>query len=558
MEDLEVEQKREKLKSYLTKNHALIFVGIFIFAIVIRLYYFFLTKSQPLWWDEADYMAYAKNLAGFNTDWIITIPHNSFFPYLGAGLLKFGFSELILRFILLILPSILLVYLTYKICILLYEDKRIALISSFLMATLWAILFNSMRFHLGVPALFFGFLAIYVFFQGYEKRQKIFGKINPNWAVPLTVFLVVLTYSIRRSYFIFGLFFFVYLLLTKKPKELIRDKYNWIGLGIFIFLILLVENLIFISSAGEVASIYYNSDTLFSLIPLQVFGGYFDNISNQNFSILLYLFWFGFFVLLTRIALHLGYFRKSESKKIRGDLFAALMIILTLSYFLFFQKQSGSFGEPRWYFPLILGAFISISHGTLFITDRVKKYSKPIAIILLVLLIGFGGYYQIAHADSIIKNRIGSYVGIREAGLFVNEIASKEDKIITASLPQAAYYSDRSVIYPAGLLGEGNSEISQDEFLAEVEKDPDLKYLIITFSEPNYPDWMVSVQHFRNDQTGQTGVGLWEIPFLDTRINFVTGEQDIKQSVSFGELEFRIVNVIGDAFIYEIVRTGSP
>ena len=35
------------------------------------------------------------------------------------------------------------------------------------------------------------------------KKEKIFGKIDPKWAIPLTVLFVVLTYSIRRGYFLF-------------------------------------------------------------------------------------------------------------------------------------------------------------------------------------------------------------------------------------------------------------------------------------------------------------------------------------------------------------------
>ena len=100
--------RTEKLKNWLKEPSNFIFVVIFLLGIAIRIYYFSLTKSQPLWWDEADYMAYAKNLAGIgNVDWIISSKHNSLFPYLVAALFKFGFSEISIKFLLELLPSIL-------------------------------------------------------------------------------------------------------------------------------------------------------------------------------------------------------------------------------------------------------------------------------------------------------------------------------------------------------------------------------------------------------------------------------------------------------------------
>ena len=49
-----IEKKKEKIKSFFDNKEMLIFIGIFTFAIVIRLYYFFVTNGQPLWWDEAE------------------------------------------------------------------------------------------------------------------------------------------------------------------------------------------------------------------------------------------------------------------------------------------------------------------------------------------------------------------------------------------------------------------------------------------------------------------------------------------------------------------------
>src|SRR3989338_8017051 len=193
-----MEIKKDKIKAFLKNKHNLAFVLILLFAIGIRLYYFDITKDQAIWWDESDYLAYAKNLAGYHSNWIITTQHNSLYPYLAALFFQLNLSEVIVKFFLQFIPSILSVVLVYFICKEMYEDKRIALIASFLMAVLWEHLFNTVRFHIDILALFTGLLAIYVFWKGYEKKEKIFGKINPNWAIPLTVILSILTYTVRR------------------------------------------------------------------------------------------------------------------------------------------------------------------------------------------------------------------------------------------------------------------------------------------------------------------------------------------------------------------------
>src|SRR3989344_3878454 len=119
-----IEEKKEKLKNLFTDKNKLILLAIIVFAFAIRLYYFFLTKNQPLWWDEADYMAYAKNLAGIENGWIVTSAHNSIFPFIVSLFFKFGFSEVMIKFFVAFIPSIVLVLVTYFLCIEIFEDKK--------------------------------------------------------------------------------------------------------------------------------------------------------------------------------------------------------------------------------------------------------------------------------------------------------------------------------------------------------------------------------------------------------------------------------------------------
>lgn len=530
---------KQKFVNWFKDPYNKIFLGILLFAIAIRIFYFILTKDQPLWWDESDYLAYAKNLANLGGDWIVTAQHNSLYPFIIAGLFMFGLGEPAIKFILQIIPSILSVWLVYAICNEMYKDKRIGLISSFLMATLWVVVFNSMRFHVGIPGVFTGLLAIYVFWQGHENKKKIFGKINPAWAVPLTVFLVMLTYSIRRGYFVFGAFILIYMLFTKNWKKLIKDKYNWIGLGLAAVLLFLIEIFVFFAGAGEVGSTYFHPENPISLASMGIFnsffslGGFIQNIS-------FYLFLIGTIMIIGSVVLYSGHLKKSKDRKAFADLFLLISIVITLINFIFVLRLQ-VVGEPRWYLPLALGAFIAVSKGTLLIADNLKKYGKSLAIITILLLVGFGGYYQIQAADDVIKPRIPSFSGIKEASLYVKDISSSEDIIVSQPVPQTIYYSERKVMQPEHIAGVKGSDYILGDFIEGVKENPNAKYLLVSFSEPGHPDWMVQ-------RTNE----LWYIPFMDTRINFATGEQNIRPDITYEGVKFTLLDVKQDVFIYEI------
>ncbi len=546
---LEAEKRKDKIKNWLKNPHNLIFILILIFAFIIRLYYFNLTKTQPLWWDESDYLAYAKNLAGFPANWIITTQHSSLYPYMAAIFFKFGMSEAIAKFFLQIMPSIFSVLLVYLICNAMCKDKRVALISAFLMAIFWDHLFETMRFHIDVLGLFLGLLSIYVFWQGYENKDKIFGKIDAKWAIPITIIFVILTYTIRRGYFLFGIFFLVHMLATRKWTDLIKDKYNWISLALLVFLFFLAEKFIFISQIGGVSGTYFHPENKINLLPLGVFPAYFSS-SSSILSILLYLFWIGLLLIISNIFLSFDYIKKTRNSMARSDLFNLIAIIVTLAFFILIIRTPDVFGEPRWFFPLALAAFISISRASIFLTDLIKPYNKYVALIILVALLGIGGYYELKIADSSIKNKITSFDGIKQASLYLREISNENDLIVSVAVPQVIYYAERNVVQPDKIAQwtESGDTVPLENFLSAVSNAPETKYLLISFSQPGHPDWMTRV-YANNGQ-----VAAWEIPFMDTKIDFVNKQQDIKQSKNFEDITFNLINIKQDVFIYEIKR----
>lgn len=552
----EAEGKREKLKTWLKNPYNFLFVLVMIVAVLLRLYYFFLTKNQPLWWDESDYLAYAKNLAGYNVNWIVTAKHNSLFPFLVAALFKIGLEEEITKFILQITSSILTVLLTYLISIEMYKDKRIGLIASMLMATFWVHLFNSMRFHVGIPALLFGLASIWIFWKGYEKKEKILGMIDPRWSMPIVAFLVVLTYSIRRGYFLFGVFIAIHLLTTKRITELIKDKYNWIALAVGLILLFLTEKFIFISGIGSVASSYTHTEKPINFFtPLGVFPSYFNSLSSLP-SVLLYLFWLGIILGLYSIFISFETLRAKKYYETRSDWFNLIAIICTLLFFALVLRVDKIFGEPRWYLPLAFSSFIFVARGATFIADTVGTHNKKIANIVLAALVISGAYYELQHADMIIKAKIPSFEGIKQAGLFLKETASDDDIILVVPVPQTAYYSEKPNVININQFVNwtgNNYEMPFELALEKIKETPEAKYLIVTFSEPNHPYWMKKPIIAQDPSTGQQRLAGWQIPFMNSTI--LSNKQDIKQEVSYGNITFKLLTIKQDALVYEIIRS---
>ena len=251
-----------------------------------------------------------------------------------------------------------------------------------------------------------------------------------------------------------------------------------------------------------------------------------------------------------------GLIKNKKNYETRADLFNFLIILITLLFFIFILRSQNSFGEPRWYFPLLFSSLICVGRASTFFYNVLKNQHKKLAIIILIVMVVFGGYYQVKHADFIIDIKIDSYFGIKEAGLFLKENSfDKNSLVIVAAQPQMAYYSELEVIHPVSFSGwDGTNEDSPfEDFIIALEDTPNAKYVVVTFSEPGQPSWMAQSTYVQ-ENSGKA-FQVWEIPFTNTKVNFGTGEQDIKQSIAYENIKFKLLAIKQEVFIYEISRT---
>ena len=453
--------EKEKLKLFLKENLPIILI--LLFGFIVRIYYLILTKNQSEWYDSGEYLSTGLHWF-FNIPYDINPQRPILFPLMEGILLNFGASETLLKIILELIPSTLLILISYLIVKEMY-NKRLALLVALFTSVFWLILFNTVRLHADIPLLFFGYLAILFFWRGYVKKEK-------NYYIWLTGIFIALAFLTKLTGALFGIIIFVFLLFVDKIKFL-RNKHLWISLVLMLLVIL--PYLIWQNNT-------YNN-------PLAFFAG--SHVTRDPGGILSYkpigwhvlnflpwmlhtpyfiLFIIGILTLYTLI-LSFDLILKNKSQENYNDLFIFLWVFLTLVYFIFLERDA----EDRWLLPITLPLLILAGKGLYFIYDIIKKYQKHAAIAVFVILILIGGYFQLSRASEIINAKKDSYQEVKEASLWIKENSNPEDIIFSKSSTQMTYYARRQV------LGFGGNET---EFKGEIKKYKP-KYIVFSVFEPH-------------------------------------------------------------------------
>src|SRR3989344_5273844 len=366
------EIKKNKSKEFLKNNLPIILILCLGFA--IRVYYFILTKNQAEWYDSGEYLSMASHWA-FNLPYEFNSQRPPLFPLMEALFLKLGFGDNLLKFIVEVVPSTLLILISYLIVKEMY-NKKLALLTSFFISIFWLILlpyFIWQNNTFGSPTAFL-FASHVTYDPGGITSYKPIGWYVLNW----------IPWLLHTPYFI-------------------------------LFLIGLI--------------------TLYTLF------------------------------------LSLDLILKNKSNEKYNDLLIFLWILLTLTYFIFLERDA----EDRWLLPIALPLLILVSKGLYFVYDLIKKYQKQVAVSVFIILILIGGYFQLARASETINDKKDSYKEVRESSLWIKENSNPDDIIFSKSLTQVTYYAQRQV------FGFGGNET---EFKNDVKKYKP-KYIVFSIFEPH-------------------------------------------------------------------------
>lgn len=466
-----IQKRKDNLKKFFfgwVKDHYdKAFLGVLIVAISIRLYYFFMTLNQPVWWDEAEYLNMAKAMAfGLKYEFLSVRP--VLFSLIIAGFYKFTSSEFLPRIFLLIL-SIASVIGTYLVGKEIY-DKQTGLIASSLMSVFYLNLFFSFRLLVDLISLTF-FIFSSLFFYKYLKKNS-----NKDLYIGTVIIAVGTLFRITTAVFLFCFLF--YLLFTQRLSFL-KKKELWIA-GIIFILILSpyllwgyfkFNGLIITQAArwnapkdNSIENVWWN------------LSSYLRSFSTYLSWPLLILFFLGA-LSICRIFLGIDLFIKGKMKNINKELFLILLFIFPL---LITSISFDHHIEDRYILNSFLALFIISGQFILTIYDYLKKKKKIFAIIFLIILLSFIFYFQLKSADSLIKLKETSYLEIKEAGLWFKEHSNATDIMISGSVPQMKYYSNREIL---------NFPSTEQEFESMLSSDESIKFFMISGIE-QHPDWV--------------------------------------------------------------------
>ncbi len=481
--DDRLQRKREKIIQWLKNPYNLTLTIVLISIILLRFYYFWMTKNQPVWWDESEYLSAAKSYAGI-IDYKLESLRLPGLPLLLSifYIIKIT-QEPVIRFFIGFIPSIMLLFVFYFLIKEMYSDKKIALISVIILGVLWENLFYSNRFQTENISIIFEFLALLIFFKVYLKKEKL-GIITPGLSLFWIILFSAISFFIRPGNITFFPSLLVFLIIIHQHYFL-DGKHKKVSYTLLIALTVSAFLIFFNLKSIPIIGANYHPDWKLGWSSLNIFSGYYESVIPNTPPIFLYAFLLGLalavintFAIIDRIK---NLCRDNNYMNFKSDIFNLLLFFSVLFIFIFIIRAPGI--EYRWFFMILPPILVFTSKGMVsfseFIGDFIKN--KKIAIIIILIMLSLGVYNQVVHADSIIKNKLNSYSQLRDAGIWIRENSEPEDVVLSRSLPQTVYYSERKVFT--------FSQINESEFFELVNKT-NPKYMLETAFEPHHlPKW---------------------------------------------------------------------
>ena len=442
---------------FLNRQH-LILIIVLTALLAIRLYYFLITKNQPLWFDEAEYMNLARYWAFGQPFFGLNAARPLIFPILLAVLVKLGATESVVRLVPLfaaVFSSLML----YKVGKDMF-DFKVGIFSAVMLGVFWSFLFYSFRILVDTLIALLFLFSVYLFWAGWEQnKRKLLWLLGPVLVVTvLTKFSAILLVFVIVAY-----------ILITNWKSLFQNKDAWIGAGLG--LVVLIPFLLFeYFRFGSPLAFYLKAIPQRGGLELslwQNFSAYMQGITLVNL-VFLALFILGL-LMLYKLFIGFDLLLRGE-KSLRPDLFIFLWLVIGIIVFTWFGVSPQLGLEERWFFIIYPVIFLFSAKGLGAIFDFVKKYNRYVAVIAVIALVAFGGYQNLAQADALIKNRLTSYVEIQQAGAWIAANSGKNDIVFSLTTqPELQYASNREVY--------GLTSALQD-FLSDVQnKSP--KYVIV-------------------------------------------------------------------------------
>lgn len=366
------------------KRETKILIGIFILALVLRL--FFVYASPVKWWDETVYsnLGYdlSKNPFSYtleNKGWSDFIPGGEWpkigfraplLPYFLAlfYFLKLDFLIIFLMPLIGALSCILLYFLTKKMF-----NEKTALLSSIFLALIPIHVYYSSKILTDVFSLFLLIICFFVFWKAYEEN-------NNKYKLIFGIVLALTLLSRYTSLYLFAVFF-IYLLIRNRSLKFLNDRYLWYSAVLFLIVLLPFfiygyfeyPNILGAFLHGFKASSYWGG--------VQEWYFFFKYWWNM-FSILGFVLLFSIFYIL--------FFKTYKNKSVQ-------LISIWFLFFLFMAIFMGH-KEERYILPIVPAICIFLGYSI----ERLK--SSKILLFIIFVLLAFSLYSDFNHEFNIAHN----------------------------------------------------------------------------------------------------------------------------------------------------------
>ena len=471
-----LQNRKEKVINYLKNPYNSMFVAIMIFAILIRLYYFNLTLQQPLWWDEAEYMNMARAWA-FNLEYNFLPVRPVLFSLITAIFFKIHYSEFLPRLLILIL-SIASVWGMYLLGKEIY-NRKIGLLSSFLMSVFYLNLFFSFRLLVDLPSLTFFIFSSFLFFK--------YFKTNSNKALYLAAVVTAFGTMFRITTASILIVVLIYVLITQKLNFL-KKKELWIAGIIFLLVIspyiiwgYLQFNGFVITQAGK-----WNAPE----------GNYLINglINFKSYISLfpIYLSWplliaiIGGLFLMYELILGIDILIKGRNARQNKRLFLLLLFLIPI---LIMSFSIGNYHiENRYILNSVPAIFIIASIPILRAYTLIKKYNKLFSILILAIFLGYIVNFQLNSADTLIKEKLMSFQDIKIVGEWLKSNSLEGEKVFISGGPMIEYYSE---------MDWGGFPETKEGFEEIINSDKKYKYFVVSGFQQS-PSWIYNYPQENN------------------------------------------------------------
>ncbi len=206
------------------------------------------------------------------------------------------------------------------------------------------------------------------------------------------------------------------------------------------------------------------------------------------------------------IDLFVGFDKIYQNELLQNKFFVLLWI---LSLFLIMGYIGAvSYVEQRYItagLPFLFLIAVSLFVWAEDVLSNYLKLNKKFVIFTILLIIIFLSIPNLNLANSMIDQKKTSYMEVKQAGEWIKENSNTADIVISTSLPQITYYSERST-YPFDIWNArdnkekekfakyGDGEEGFNEFLKEYKP----RYLILSIFE-SHDEWMYKYPQKQNN-----------------------------------------------------------